>query len=146
MESQGNIQTRSHNMNVLINRPEFIILSACQGKDIQSDESNTSKLEKSLIERGYLFKRVLGCYGSKKEVSFYVQSNDIRDLLGLSQVYNQECILFVDADRQASLIRSNGFLRQVDKIGTFQQVKQFEALTSQSYTYDHENNGYYICK
>jgi hypothetical protein len=147
MESQGNKQSnKGQTMNVLTNRPSFIILSACQGKNIEQDTYQTGILREVLKVYNFPFKEVLGCYGSKKEVSFYVQTDLVKEFLDLSTQFNQECILFVDQDRQASLIRKNGLLRQVDSIGTFTQVKQDVALQSANFTYDHENNGYYICK
>ena len=130
-------------------KPEFVLISACNGVDCIHDTDNTYELIDKLKYNEFNFKQVTGCYNNTKELSFYVtigdgswsRETDLKKLLEYAKFYNQESILYVDSDRQAKLIFATG---ETINIGTFKQVPKAFALQHIAYTHDLEHNGYYI--
>ena len=129
--------------------PEFVLISACKGYDYIHDSDNTKELIDKLNNNEFNFKQVTGCYNNIKELSFYVtigdgswtRETDLKKLLEYAKLYNQESILYVNSDRQAKLIFTNG---ETINIGIFKQVPKTFALQHVAYTYDIANNGYYV--
>jgi hypothetical protein len=137
-------------MREIIKGREFVIISACKGIDKDTDIDNTILLEDDLIRRGLAYKLTEGCYKGILEESFYVEINRTKDFgliaaLDLATKYKQESVLYVNDEREASLHYTEDFKR-VDHLGTFTQVSETEAQLENSYTYDLENDGFYICK
>jgi hypothetical protein len=128
--------------------PKAVILSACKGEDFSEDYENTEELACEIAKLGFPHKQVKGCYNGDIENSFYVELpkgvSDFADLHELARSFDQESILNISEDRQASLI----FIKtgESKSIGTFKQVSESEALNNGSYTYDPVNKGFYICE
>ena len=126
---------------------EFILISACKGDEY--DNARLLGLESDLIESNFVYKQVNGCYNGIEEVSFYVEldsNNDIHEQIDilddLAYKYNQESILHVNKNREARLLYID--IPRVEHIGTFKQVPKCFALQHVAYTYDIDNNGYYV--
>lgn len=123
----------------------IVIMSA----EIASNSAELNKilsddLEKSLSNSNEAYKAVQGCYKGVKEKSYVVvpknEERALEDLINLSETYGQECILYRDSTGRAWLCGKGGR----DLIGMFSQVPRSVAIGSDNYTYDIENNGYYI--
>ena len=67
----------------------------------------TDRLVNELKEKHYYCIRGEGRYNSKAESCVIVFSNIYEPLLEIAKNYNQECILFVNARREAELIYSD---------------------------------------
>lgn len=86
---------------------------------------------------------VQGCYLGVKEKSFKINVEDKKDynlILKLLKKYDQEYALFIDCNRHAWELYSNG-----DKVflGIFVIATKSEVLSLDSYTYDFESQQYY---
>lgn len=90
------------------NRKEpFIIL----GSDMRGEDKSI-EIESSLKSLGLSFKPVLGVYEhidgiEIKEKSFVIncpRNNTFKTLIGLSKHFNQESVLYVDENREATLL------------------------------------------
>lgn len=128
--------------------PKFVIFSAY--KDSLSEAQNVERTELVIndIKRlGLNYKLVDGVYKGQAETSIYVEVpslDDFAEVHEIATLLEQESILNVDQNRQATLI----FLITGSSIqlGEFKQTSEQVARTHDCYTYDHENNAYYICE
>lgn len=117
-------------MNLIFNTPRAII--CC----IPTDEL-----------KGFNYKDLIGCYKGIREDSIYIEYKSARELctiIKLAVDNKQESILEINEHREASLY----FLSTAEKkhLGTFVQVPKYEAIDQDAWTYDIENDAYYICK
>ena len=107
---------------------------------------------KALADHGILnYKAVEGSYKGEKERSYVVTFQTLEDLqqiLHVARTYKQESILVVDVERNAQLMFLNTYSggTMPKYVGKFKNVPKFEALEQEAWTYDPENNYYYICK
>lgn len=128
-------------MNIL---SKFVILSAF--KDSLSTEANMHRhavVEETLTNNGYGFKQVEGVYKGTSELSYVVVYHtpaQYQFLLNLAKALEQECILDVDSQRDATLVYTTG---DIVPIGRFLNVGEMQAKSMESYTRDGEN--YYAC-
>jgi hypothetical protein len=132
----------------------FVIFSVFQDKLSKLENlENHNKVLKHLKTFGLKFKQVEGVYRGEKELSILVpvinQVFDYSTVEQLAHIYNQQCILFVDSDRNAELrfmVKSfDASLNQVksEKLGKF--VATTKGIATQCENYTKDGNDYYIC-
>jgi hypothetical protein len=132
----------------------FVIFSVFQSR-LSKDENleNHKKVLKHLKTFGLRFKVVEGVYRGESELSILVpvinQVFDLATVEQLAHIYDQQCILFVDSERNAELrfmVKSfDASLNQVksEKLGKF--VATTKGIATQCENYTKDGNDYYIC-
>ena len=132
----------------------FVIFSVFQSR-LSKDENleNHKKVLRHLKDFGLRFKVVEGVYRGESELSILVpvinQVFDLATVEQLAHIYDQQCILFVDSERNAELrfmVKSfDASLNQVksEKLGKFIATTKGVATQCENYTKD--GNDYYIC-
>jgi hypothetical protein len=86
-----------------------------------------------------------GVYKGQSEHSYMIEINDLPELYKLEALLNkylQESYLYINQDNRASLV----YLRTQRRhyLGIWRQVDKVQALNSESYTYDYNNERYYL--
>jgi len=107
----------------------------------------TDELRAALASSNYSFKEVLGMYKGVSETSFFVEYNNggaLADLNSLASFYDQESILHLDEDRNASLVYCDS--DEETKVGLFQAIDKSEAFKLDAYTYCPQLNMYFAVK
>jgi len=111
---------------------------------ILSFNSRTSDYEVGVLRaRGFRAKAVYGTYKGVQERSYVVEALDNKALdtiLHLAWLYRQECVLYCDDLRKATLIYSDG--RKVP-VGHLEPISIEEARKRDSSTYDPETGLHY---
>ena len=132
----------------------FVIFSVFQSR-LSKDENleNHKKVLRHLKTFGLKFKVVEGVYRGESELSILVpvinQVFDYSTIEQLAHIYDQQCILFVDSERNAELrfmVKSfDASLNQVksEKLGKF--VATTKGIATQCENYTKDGNDYYIC-
>jgi|TARA_E500000305_G_C3874234_1_gene166602 hypothetical protein len=132
----------------------FVIFSVFQTR-LSKDENleNHKKVLRHLKDFGLKFKVVEGVYRGESELSILVpvinQVFDLSTVEQLAHIYDQQCILFVDSDRNAELrfmVKSfDASLNQVksEKLGKF--IATTKGIATQCENYTKDGNDYYIC-
>ena len=132
----------------------FVIFSVFQSR-LSKDENleNHKKVLRHLKTFGLRFKVVEGVYRGESELSILVpvinQVFDLATVEQLAHIYDQQCILFVDSDRNAELrfmVKSfDASLNQVksEKLGKF--IATTKGIATQCENYTKDGNDYYIC-
>ena len=132
----------------------FVIFSVFQSR-LSKDENleNHKKVLRHLKDFGLKFKVVEGVYRGETELSILVpvinQVFDYSTIEQLAHIYDQQCILFVDSERNAELrfmVKSfDASLNQVksEKLGKF--VATTKGIATQCENYTKDGNDYYIC-
>jgi len=132
----------------------FVIFSVFQSR-LSKDENleNHKKVLRHLKDFGLKFKVVEGVYRGESELSILVpvinQVFDLSTVEQLAHIYDQQCILFVDSDRNAELrfmVKSfDASLNQVksEKLGKF--IATTKGIATQCENYTKDGNDYYIC-
>ena len=132
----------------------FVIFSVFQSR-LSKDENleNHRKVLKHLKTFGLRFKVVEGVYRGESELSILVpvinQVFDYSTVEQLAHIYDQQCILFVDSERNAELrfmVKSfDASLNQVksEKLGKF--IATTKGIATQCENYTKDGNDYYIC-
>ena len=132
----------------------FVIFSVFQSR-LSKDENleNHKKVLRHLKDFGLKFKVVEGVYRGESELSILVpvinQVFDYSTIEQLAHIYDQQCILFVDSERNAELrfmVKSfDASLNQVksEKLGKF--VATTKGIATQCENYTKDGNDYYIC-
>ena len=118
----------------------FIIFSV--EKNCNSDENNrqaTSSLAGILSCNNVNFKFVTGCYKNTFESSCIVSAAHEGLVAEICQLFNQDCYLKVDDNRNASLVFCTG---DVASVGLFQNVAKSVAESLPNYTKD--GNSYWV--
>ena len=132
----------------------FVIFSVFQSRLSKADNlDNHKKVLRHLKTFGLKFKVVEGVYRGESELSILVpvinQVFDYSTIEQLAHIYDQQCILFVDSDRNAELrfmVKSfDASLNQVksEKLGKF--VATTKGIATQCENYTKDGNDYYIC-
>ena len=132
----------------------FVIFSAFQSRlSHQHNMDNHKKVLRHLEDFGFKYKVVEGVYRGESELSILVpvinQVFDYSTVEQLAHIYDQQCILFVDSDRNAELrfmVKSfDASLNQVksEKLGKF--VATTKGIATQCENYTKDGNNYYIC-
>ena len=132
----------------------FVIFSVFQSKlSHQDNMDNHKKVLRHLKDFGLKFKVVEGVYRGESELSILVpvinQVFDYSTIEQLAHIYDQQCILFVDSERNAELrfmVKSfDASLNQVksEKLGKF--VATTKGIATQCENYTKDGNDYYIC-
>ena len=132
----------------------FVIFSVFQSR-LSKDENleNHKKVLRHLKDFGLKFKVVEGVYRGETELSILVpvinQVFDYSTIEQLAHIYDQQCILFVDSERNAELrfmVKSfDASLNQVksEKLGKF--IATTKGIATQCENYTKDGNDYYIC-
>ena len=132
----------------------FVIFSVFQSR-LSKDENleNHKKVLRHLKDFGLKFKVVEGVYRGESELSILVpvinQVFDYSTVEQLAHIYDQQCILFVDSERNAELrfmVKSfDASLNQVksEKLGKF--IATTKGIATQCNSYTKDGNDYYIC-
>ena len=132
----------------------FVIFSVFQSR-LSKDENleNHKKVLKHLKTFGLRFKVVEGVYRGESELSILVpvinQVFDYSTVEQLAHIYDQQCILFVDSERNSELrfiVKSfDASLNQVksEKLGKF--IATTKCIATQCNSYTKDGNNYYIC-
>ena len=132
----------------------FVIFSLFQSR-LSKDENleDHKKVLRHLKDFGLKFKVVEGVYRGESELSILVpvinQVFDLSTVEQLAHIYDQQCILFVDSDRNAELrfmVKSfDASLNQVksEKLGKF--IATTKGIATQCENYTKDGNDYYIC-
>ena len=132
----------------------FVIFSVFQTR-LSKDENleNHRKVLNHLKTFGLKFKVVEGVYRGESELSILVpvinQVFDYSTIEQLAHIYDQQCILFVDSERNAELrfmVKSfDASLNQVksEKLGKF--IATTKGIATQCENYTKDGNDYYIC-
>jgi len=135
------------------NLPFVVLLSAELAElDTVTNWQRTSDLEQYLIVNGVPYKRVLGKYHGETEKSFAVvlagdvtkREEQLDELLKLAEQFEQDSVLLLDRYRIATLLYPDG--RRNETIGTFQVASKHDALKLGDYTYDVDNDLYFIVR
>ena len=100
----------------------------------------TESLERELKLCNVAFKRSLGCFKGKREVTFVVITNE-QVIINLLNAFNQSNALVLDSRRNASLL--DGFGYQTS-IGKFKVVPEVIALRQDAWSFDKVTNQYFI--
>lgn len=121
----------------------FVILSS----------DNINVLASNLLNIGFnKFKYVKGCYNGNQEVSILVPlmyenpmqtTCDLIDLERLANEHKQECLLFVDSNRDAWLVYL-GRKHPVD-MGKFVRAPANDVTDHEAWTMDPKTGQYWIC-
>ena len=132
----------------------FVIFSVFQSR-LSKDENleNHKKVLRHLKDFGLRFKVVEGVYRGESQLSILVpvinQVFDLATVEQLAHIYDQQCILFVDSERNAELrfmVKSfDASLNQVksEKLGKF--IATTKGIATQCENYTKDGNDYYIC-
>ena len=108
---------------------------------------NTDRADEIEILKAHGFKDIVKCRGvweGQEETSYAVFFNgpqQLEDLIAIGREYNQDAILVVDSERNASVLElGNTF---TSSVGTFKSITEAEALHSGNYTYVESINTYF---
>lgn len=87
---------------------------------------------------------VHGVYKGDKELSYIIEVDDNLDTIqALSNKHKQECVLYLDNQREAYLIYPDG---SKEYIGSFVSASKALAIQQDNYTYNPETDTYYIVR
>lgn len=127
-------------MKITSEKP-IIIFSCLRPSDAGTLNADikVSECEQALYIAGVQFKRVEGCFQGNKETSFVVPAVHEKFIRKLCDKYNQEYYLFINKQRQATLISHNS----TRVIGKFVRICKHELSTYDSWTYDSAANQYW---
>ena len=83
-----------------------------------------------------------GVYKGVSELSYIIEVDDnLADIQALANKYDQECILYLDNQREATLMYGDG---KKEYIGSFKSASKQLAQTKDSYTFNPNTGVYYI--
>ena len=92
-----------------LSKDPFVIVSANTKKQSSVDAFKQShSLKNHLTNSEISFKIVSGQYEGKTEISFLIPNISEREALNIAIMFNQECILVVDENREAKLVFTDG--------------------------------------
>lgn len=127
---------------------EVIIFSADrEGREELLNIEARTDLECMMHSDGIFFERVTGCYEGTIENSYMVSAKYLEVVKGYAKLFNQESILVLDHERQASLVYTDGTLvnfKDYVKLGTFKPVSESMAKANIAWTYSPKLNQYYM--
>jgi hypothetical protein len=115
---------------------QVIILSAESDKKTPEQNNATTRILKHCLEDcNMLFGEAMGMYKGTSENSFVVVIQDIEEIKILKDFafknFNQESIIYQDANQEAYLINNNGTHEQ---LGELAEVSEIDAINLDSYT------------
>ena len=129
-------------------KPTTVIFSAYNDyRDNHSNITRNLKLKDTLTSENINYKEVVGRYKGVFEMSLVVNvkdTNELQRIQELSDLYDQDCILHLDANRNATLLFNDS--TKETSIGKFQACSEMIAKKLDSYTYCDLNKTYYIIK
>ncbi len=120
-------------------QPAFYLISAELSDKTSEENSNaTEDLESYLTKVNMLFKPVTGVYKGVMEQSFLVLTINPYGMISLAEQYGQESVLFVDGNREATLIFTDAETPP-RYVGKWTSIIASEAVRSENYTQDGDN-------
>lgn len=127
-----------------MNTSKQIVIFSVERSNLSKEENavNTRVVNRLLKDNDFNFMTCKGVFQGVSEDSFAVildNYSQVQVLHELSRVYNQDCILYLDANNVGYLYHNNG---NVDRIGKSRQVSKDIAMTKDAYTII--NNNYYL--
>ena len=92
-----------------LSKDPFVILSAKTDNQssVETFKQNYA-LKEYLVSKHISSKMVSGRYHGENEDSFLIPNISEKDALDIAEMFNQECILVVDKNREAQLVFTNG--------------------------------------
>ncbi len=103
--------------------------------------------EESILKSlGLPWKALRGKYLGTEERSYLIVLESPDDLMRVSELASdaeQECILYLDSERNVTEVCSDGSSKDV---GVLESVSESEALKSDSWTHDFINNNWFLIK
>jgi hypothetical protein len=135
--------------NLNANKVFFSAFQASQSEG--ANETAHRAVLTDLALAGVPYRVLAGVYKGAKEKSILLQSDyapvhtkNLDLAAKLAKRYSQECILEVQNDGTAFIHRVDQEFNYSDKIGTFHEASEKEALDRDAYTHDAENGRYYV--
>jgi hypothetical protein len=123
-----------------IQKPFYILSAFTEDSTDEVNGENTSILETQLSRQGWGVKPVTGKYNNEFEISYLVTGADEESILRFAKLYNQECVLAVDANRHAELLYVDGTR---EGLGLFECVDKSLVKDLPAWTYDPVTQQYY---
>ena len=138
-------------MNYQLYTPVVFLSAEHPDQSQEENEKSTYLLSSILEDQGFFYKQVDGCWQGAPETSFMVAAagdDELSELLKISQQFNQDWILYRNEHSEAFLVSSIVYEEEklFKKLGVMVQAHRDIALAQESYTYDRENNTYYIVR
>ena len=138
-------------MNYQLYTPVVFLSAEHPDQSQEENEKSTYLLSSILEDQGFFYKQVDGCWQGERETSFMVAAPDdtaLSGLLEISQQFNQDWILYRNEHTETFFVWGCGWcgFKIFKKLGVMVQAHRDTALAQESYTYDRENNTYYIVR
>ena len=133
-------------MNTGTMRPIVFISAERHNKSELANQFATEAMREIINRRNVGYRIVEGVYKMIPEVTYVLPApteDYIAQWLELASEFNQECILYRNAEGTAFLVYPNG---DREKLGQLEQVTKEEAFSAGSYTYDPINETYWSVK
>lgn len=121
-----------------------VLIMSAERAGAPDNVARTDRLIVDLHRLGLMAKPVVGVYQGTRETSFVVAVPDETALVracALATLAEQESVLYIDADRTATLLYLATGAR-VD-LGRFRAVSESEARAADAYTFDPLTDTYY---
>jgi hypothetical protein len=139
--------TLRNRKNKELNKPMVILSAELKDNTKDLNDQSTWLLNRLLKEGKFRFKAVFGYYKGTSEKSFLVMLDNIGDLkelkhLGLD-ILRQESILYIDRNRNSSLVFKDNSTK---KVGKLTEINEIKGIKLDNYTYDVINNRYYTTR
>jgi len=129
--------------NMVEQVPFFLFSASHYDESAERNQVATEHVRSRLAANGIGYKEVVGVYQREREKRFLVHGDHSVFVMFVAfDLYNQESVLYVRADRTANLIYQSG---KTEEVGVWQQVSPQEAFYHTSYTQDPATGLYYVC-
>lgn len=109
-----------------------------------ANENNGHLMREFLAAEGISYKEVEGVYKGARENSYIASEDYLSVILPILKQFNQECYLFSDQFRETWYVNCN--TGEETYLGQLQAVSKQEAEKCDSYTFNPEDNTYWIAK
>lgn len=124
----------------------FIIMSAeLSALSTEENAHRSEALSAWLDAKGWAHKPVIGSYKGSEEIAVVIPVTDSEHeaaLYRLAKAYGQESVLYVDANRYATLIYVQ--TGKLAGLGMFRKVSELDARQREAYTHDIMEGAYYV--
>ncbi len=102
-------------------------------KTKEENQANNAALEYSLMNLGLHYEKVKGMYKGSEENSFMIlgiiNNTDMTRIKGLATIFEQDSILTIDHNRNATLVYMSGVLEILGKWTKVNSVKGLDGYT-----------------
>lgn len=126
---------------------EPLAFISAERSELSAEENlvRTSELRAKLHENNMKFKQVTGHWKGVSEITFAIHcptTEALNNIGKLASEYQQDAMLYRDADTNAFLIVDDG----TESIGQMVRVPRSEALRQDSWTFDGSTGDYYVVR